>query len=69
MSSAERLSAERLVYEEAVRAYVRASGALTTHAVKGTRPTERELQAERKARGVLGAARRAYLDGLDHHKT
>jgi|KBSSwiStaDraftv2_1062776.scaffolds.fasta_scaffold789785_2 hypothetical protein len=68
MKSAEELSAERLVYEAAVRAYVQASGALTTHAVKGTLPTERELRAERKARGVLGAARRAYLDGLDHHR-
>jgi hypothetical protein len=57
-------SAELRVYEAAHRTYVEASGTLTTHAVKGTRPTEGEVAAERDARRRLIVARRAYWDGL-----
>jgi hypothetical protein len=59
-----RKSSAELFYEAAHRTYVDASGTLTTHAVKGTRPTDREVEAERDARRRLILARRAYLDGL-----
>jgi len=58
------LSAERVAYDEALKAYAHASGTLTMHAVKGTTPTEEEVLAEREARSVLQTARRIYLESL-----
>jgi hypothetical protein len=64
MSSAEKQSEQRLEYDRAICAYVDASAVLTVHAVKGTKPTDEELRAERDARVALERARRAYLDWL-----